>query len=265
VHMTIFPAIDLRAGCVVRLRQGRASEQVTYSDDPAAVAARWQAEGAAWLHVVDLDAALSDSRQTNASALRRIRAAVRVPIQFGGGLRDVPSVARAFDLGVDRVVIGTMAIEKPQLLAEVVTQFGGDKILVAMDTLDGRMALRGWQALSNVDGVEFGNRMRVIGIQRAVVTDISRDGMLTGTDAYKLLAVARETGLSVIASGGIAALDDLRALARFESDGIEGAIVGQALYSGALSLSEAIRELRPHAQPFADLDLPRAHGRGGKG
>ena len=190
--MTIFPAIDLRGGRVVRLRQGRAAEQVTYSDDPAAVAARWKSEGATWLHVVDLDAALGDQQQTNPDAFRKIRAAVGVPIQFGGGLRDMPSIARAFDFGANRIVIGTMAIENPKLLEEVVNRFGGDRIVAAIDSRDGRVAFRGWRKLSKLGGAEFGRRMRVIGIQRAVVTDISRDGTMSGIDSTKLAAAARD-------------------------------------------------------------------------
>jgi phosphoribosylformimino-5-aminoimidazole carboxamide ribotide isomerase len=247
--MTIFPAIDLRAGRVVRLRQGRKSEQVTYSNDPVQVAVRWQSEGAKWLHVVDLDAALGEPEPANSKALKQIRAAVCVPIQFGGGLRDLSHIGQAFDVGVDRVVIGTMAIENPQLLAEVVNKFGGEMVAVAIDTLDGRVAVRGWQAISNMAGVEFGKRMRGMGIQRSIVTDISRDGMMAGIDADNLATVARETGLNVIASGGIAALHDLRMVARHETDGVEGVIVGQALYTGALSLTEAIRELQAPFKP----------------
>lgn len=239
--MTILPAIDLRGGRVVRLKQGKSSEETAYSDDPAGIALRWQREGASWLHVVDLDAALGEANARNAAALLDIRAAVGIPIQFGGGLRDPASVARAFQAGMDRVVIGTMAIEQPEMLGEILTQFGTDRIAVAMDSRGGRIATRGWQFGSDSDQLEFGRKMRELGIVRAIVTDIARDGMMAGIDATALAAIARDTGLHVIASGGIAGLDDLARLRRYEHDGIEGAILGQALYSGRLTIREAIQ------------------------
>ncbi len=244
--MVIFPAIDLRGGRVVRLRQGHASRQTIYSDDPAAVAARWQGEGATWLHVVDLDGALGDPQQTNAEALNRIRATVSLSIQFGGGLRDVQSIARAFEAGVERVVIGTIAAENKQLLTEVVDRFGGDRLVVAIDTQDGSVAVHGWRTLTKINALDHGKQMCELGIRLALVTDIVRDGMLTGIDAGALAHLSRSTGLRVIASGGIRSLDDLRALRQRESEGIEGAVVGQALYGGALGLAEAIREARAH-------------------
>lgn len=239
--MTIFPAIDLQDGRVVRLRQGKMTERTVYSDDPAGVASRWQAEGAQWLHVVDLDAACGVVGSKNGGALAKIRAAVSIPIQFGGGLRDLALVSRAFEIGVERVVISTMAVEEPDRLGEIVARFGSDKVAVAMDTRDGHIATRGWRSNSAVDQVALGSKMRELGIRAAIVTDIARDGMLTGVDAAALAGVARATGLRVIASGGIAGLEDLQSLASFEHDGIEGAILGQALYSGRLTLREAIQ------------------------
>lgn len=236
--MIIYPAIDLRSGRVVRLRQGRASEQTVYSDDPASMAVHWQNEGAQWLHVVDLDRALDDPTQPNARALKEIRAAVSIPIQFGGGLRDIESITRAFELGINRAVIGTLAVENPQLLAEVIARFGAEKIAVGLDAREGKVATHGWRQLSNLNVLDFGKQLCALGVERAIVTDIARDGMLSGIDAIALAHIARETGLRVIASGGIATQEDVRALCEFEKDGIEGAIVGQALYTGAFSLRE---------------------------
>jgi phosphoribosylformimino-5-aminoimidazole carboxamide ribotide isomerase len=241
--MILYPALDLRAGCVMRLKQGRASEQTVYSTDPASVAARWEGEGAAWLHVVDLDGAFGDPSQPNALALKQIRAAVKIPIQFGGGLRDLDRIERAFELGVNRVVLGTLAIEQPEQVEAVVQQFGAERIAAAMDLREGRVATRGWRGLSGVSALEFGRHLRAIGIERAVVTDIARDGMLSGIDADALARLARDTGLRVIASGGIATLNDLLALRQYEA--IEGAIIGQALYAGAFSLGEALRVASP--------------------
>lgn len=242
--MIIFPAIDLRAGQVVRLRQGRPDEQITYSNNPTDVAMRWQSEGAEWLHIVDLDSALDDPQPINMLALREILRAVSIPIQFGGGMRDRSDINRAFESGVARIVVGTMAVEEPEKIIEIVDEFGSDRIVLGLDMKDGRAASRGWKQITGLQGVELGKMMFGLGIRRAVVTDILRDGMLSGIDAGKLANAARETGLKVIASGGISSLQDLRNLAKFESAGIEGAIIGQALYSGELSMGEAIRESR---------------------
>lgn len=242
--MIIFPAIDLRAGQVVRLRQGRPEEQITYSNNPTDVAVRWQSEGAEWLHIVDLDSALDDPQPINMLALREILRAVSIPIQFGGGMRDRAGINRGFEAGVARIVVATMAVEEPEKIIEIVDEFGSDRIVLGLDMKDGRAASRGWKQITGLQGVELGKMMFGLGIRRAVVTDISRDGMLSGIDAGKLANAARETGLKVIASGGVSSLQDLRNLAKFESAGIEGAIIGQALYSGELSMGEAIRESR---------------------
>ena len=241
--MILFPAIDLRGGRVVRLKQGLASAETVYSDDPASMARHWQNEGAAWLHVVDLDRALGEPDSLSARALDEIRAAVRIPIQFGGGLREIKSIKQAFYTGVNRVVLGTLAVEQPRLLLDILARFGPDRIVVALDTQDGRVAARGWREVSNLNALEFGKQLHGLGVQRALVTDIARDGMLSGVDADALASLARETGLRVMASGGVASLDDLRALQAHEAEGIEGAIVGQALYTGAFELREALAVL----------------------
>ncbi len=238
--MIIFPAIDLRGGRVVRLRRGSPSDETVYSNDPAGVARQWQSEGAQWLHVVDLDRALGEPGPQNDRAVNEIRSAVRIPIQLGGGVRDADSVKRAFFAGANRIVIGTMAVEDPGLLEEVLVRFGADRIVVALDTRAGRVATRGWREVSNLDAIDLGKKLHALGVQRALVTDIARDGMLSGVDAPALARLARETGLRVIASGGIASLDDLRALRQHENEGIEGAIAGQALYTGAFSLRDAL-------------------------
>jgi phosphoribosylformimino-5-aminoimidazole carboxamide ribotide isomerase len=238
--MILFPAIDLRGGRVVRLKQGRAGEETVYSDDPAGVARQWLREGATWLHVVDLDAALGEPEQENMQALSEIRAAVRISIQFGGGARDFERIKRAFYNGFNRVVLGTLVVEKPDLMLEVLARFGPDRIVVALDTREGRVASRGWRDVSNLNVIDFGRQLHGLGVQRALVTDIARDGMLSGVDAGALAQIARDTGLRVIASGGVATLEDIKALKAMENEGIEGAIVGQALYTGAFSLREAL-------------------------
>jgi phosphoribosylformimino-5-aminoimidazole carboxamide ribotide isomerase len=242
---TTYPAIDLLHGRVVRLKQGRAEDAIVYSDDPAATARHWEREGAAWLHVVNLDGAFGEAENQNASALRAILAAVKIPVQFGGGLRDLTAIQRAFEFGVARVIMGTAALEKTEIVAEALETYGAEKIAVAIDARGGSVMTRGWQQPSVVDMFEFGRQMSALGITRAIVTDIARDGMLSGLDASAMADFARAAKLRVIASGGIASLDDIRNLHRARAFGVEGAVVGQALYQGAFTLREAMQE--PHA------------------
>ncbi len=238
--MIIFPAIDLRNGHVVRLQQGRADAETLYADDPAPVAARWQHEGAEWLHVVDLDGALGNDTIANLRALEKILAAVSIPVQFGGGLRDRVSLQRAFALGVSRVVIGTGAIQNPAFVSDAIAQFGSESIVVGIDARDGQVATHGWRALSDIAAIELAHQMAERGITRIVYTDIARDGMLRGIDAEAIAKLALATGLRVIASGGVASLRDVEVLRVHEADGIEGVIIGQAVYTGAVKLKEAI-------------------------
>ena len=236
--MIILPAIDLRAGRVVRLQQGRADAETVYGDDPAQIAARWQSEGAEWLHVVNLDGAFEDNSSANPRELTRMISAVSIPVQFGGGLRDLASIEAAFAQGVARVVIGTAAIEHPALVSDAIARFGAERIVVGIDARDGLVATRGWREQSYVSAVDFARQMRERGVTRIAYTDIARDGMLRGIDAAAVADFARAIGLRVIASGGVASVRDVAALCGHI--GIEGVIIGQALYTGALSLKEAI-------------------------
>jgi phosphoribosylformimino-5-aminoimidazole carboxamide ribotide isomerase len=237
--MIIFPAIDLRGGQVVRLRQGRGDAQTVYSDDPAGVAARWQSEGAEWLHVVNLDGAFGDDVALNLRALESILRTVTIPVQFGGGLREMVSIGAALMRGVARVVLGTGAIQDPELVSEALSKFGPDTVAVGIDARNGKVATHGWQALSAISALELANQMAERGVTRVIYTDISRDGMLHGIDADAIAELARESGLRVIASGGVAGLEDIQALQARAQDGIEGVIIGQALYTGALTLQQA--------------------------
>ena len=247
MSLTIFPAIDLRRGQVVRLRQGDPAAQRVYDEDPVAVARRWAEHGAEWLHVVNLDGAFSGQGQesglnlsVNLKRLAEIRAAITLPIQFGGGMRTVDDVAHALALGATRVVLGTVAVRQPEVVADAIARFGAEQIVVGIDAWDGLVATHGWQETSALDALTVAHRMGDIGVRRIVFTDIARDGMLSGVNVAATAALARESGLRIIASGGVASLDDIRALAAHVSDGIEGVIVGQALYTATVSLPEAL-------------------------
>lgn len=256
--MIVFPAIDLRHGRCVRLRQGRSEDVTVYDDDPAAVAQRWVAQGAEWLHVVNLDGAFGGaltpaSHPINLQRLAEIHATVsQTPIQFGGGLRSLADMESALALGATRVVLGTVAVQDPDLVVEALGRFGQDRIVVGIDARGGQVATHGWQQTSRTTALALGRAMRQRGIRLAVYTDIARDGMLTGVNAEATVDLARATGLQVIASGGVASLADLTRLraqgARLSSTGrtggIEGIIIGQALYAGAVSLPEAIQAAR---------------------
>lgn len=241
--MIVYPAIDLRGGRVVRLQQGRPDVETVYHDDPVRVAERWVEAGASWLHVVNLDGALEQA-SANLEIVRRMIATVDASVQFGGGLRNFEAIEEAFDLGVARVVVGTAAVLHPTLLDLVLDKYGPESVAVGVDAREGRVAIRGWQELADVSALAFALEVKDRGVERVIYTDIARDGMLSGVDVEGTAALARATGLRVIASGGVASLDDVRRLRDHEMEGIEGVIIGQALYTGAIELAEAIRVAR---------------------
>jgi phosphoribosylformimino-5-aminoimidazole carboxamide ribotide isomerase len=235
--MIVFPAIDLRGGRCVRLRQGRAEKESVFFDDPVVAARRWVREGAAWLHVVNLDGAFQQD-SPNLKVLERIIRAVEIPVQFGGGLRSLADVEQVLAMGVSRAILGTVAVKAPALMAEALARFGAEHITVSVDARNGRVLTHGWRQASAINALDLGLRARWLGLKRLIYTDVSRDGMLSGVNVQATRDLARRTGLKVIAAGGVASLDDIRRLRG--GQGIEGVIIGQALYSSALSLSEAI-------------------------
>lgn len=237
--MIIIPAIDLRGGRCVRLTQGLASAETVYAENPVKVAKRWCDEGAEMLHVVNLDAALNKDDRDNLKALERILMEVNVPVQFGGGVRSLDDVRRIDELGATRIVIGTTAIENPILLHQIIDEFGST-IVVGIDARDGKVALRGWEKLSNVNAIDFAQKVAEMGVERIVYTDIARDGMLTGINVEATRAIAEASGLKVTASGGVATLDDIFAVKDLEDAGVDSVIVGKALYEGVFSLEEAL-------------------------
>lgn len=245
--LIILPAIDLRGGSVVRLRQGDPAAQTLFDADPAAVALRWVEQGARWLHVVNLDGALTGSSDDTSGALplnlRRlaeIRAQTDVPVQYGGGIRSLADIERILSLGASRVLIGTAAVRHIDLVQQALERFGPQSIVVALDARNERISTDGWREQSSLTAIEVAQQLADMGVVRVLYTDISRDGMLAGVNVDSTLRLARASGLRVVASGGVAGLSDIRALAARCRDGIEGVVVGQALYTGALDLRLAL-------------------------
>jgi len=236
--MLVIPAIDLRSGRCVRLFQGRADRETVYSDDPVAVARRWEALGAAWLHVVDLDGAFA-GRPQNREVVRRIVGAVSIPVQLGGGIRTWEDLESTLDLGVKRVILGTAAVTHPDLVRRACAVFG-EAVAVSLDAREGRAAIAGWEAAAEASVPELAASLREWGLARIIYTDVRRDGTLAGPNLEATREVARASGLKVIAAGGVSSLEDIRALKELEPLGVEGVIVGQALYTGAVDLKAAL-------------------------
>lgn len=241
--MNIYPAIDLRHGQVVRLKHGDPNQQTIYSADPLETAQRWAAAGAHWIHVVNLDGAFGDEAgaAVNRSLLQSL-AAVGPKIQFGGGLRSHSDIAAALSCGATRVVIGTLAIEQPDVLREAVERFGSAQVAASLDAQQGRVKTRGWQNDGGVDAITIGRQIRSLGVNFVVHTDIGRDGDLSGVNGDASAELARETGLQVIASGGVRSIGDVLQLRN--RVGIEGVIIGRALYTGAIDLKQLFSLLR---------------------
>lgn len=234
--MTIIPAVDIRGGRCVRLLQGRFDAETVYGDDPAAMAERWASEGAERLHVVDLDGA-SDGSPRNRSAVTAILTRVKVPVQVGGGVRDLATIEEYVAAGADRIVLGTRAALDSGFLRDACGRFPG-RIVVAVDAKDGRVAVRGWVEATDRSALDVARDAARAGAAAVLYTDIRRDGMQEGPNLEALTAVTGVTSTPVIASGGVATTAHIRALARIK--GVEAVIVGQALYRGALSLRDAI-------------------------
>lgn len=241
--MEIIPAIDLRGGAVVRLLQGNYDRQTTFDDDPVRVARRFEADGAPRIHVVDLDGA-REGRRTQASEVRAVAAAVGVGVQLGGGLRSPADLADAFADGVDRVVLGTAAVEEPALVEQALAAHGAERVVVGIDARDGIVSVAGWTEASEIAAADLLERMAGLGARRFVYTDITRDGTLTSPNFAAVSEMVERAdaagGARVIASGGIAEIAHLRTLAEL---GAEGAIVGSAIYRDALDLAAAVAEL----------------------
>lgn len=237
--MNVIPAIDLLEGRCVRLYQGDYARSQTFNENPVEVARQWVDEGATLLHLVDLDGAKA-GHAVNQKAIEAIVNAVDVPCQVGGGLRDRASVSILINLGVKRAILGTVAVEKPQLVAELCGEFPG-QILVGIDARNGKVATRGWLETSEVLATDLAHQMAQLGAAEIIYTDIQRDGTLSGPNLEALRELANAVAIPVIASGGVSSIADLLSLLALESLGVKGAIVGRAIYTGDISLKEAIR------------------------
>ena len=235
---TIFPAIDLRNGRVVRLEQGDPERETVFGTNPAKMAQKWLDAGAKWLHVVNLDGAFDEAGAANWTALSAI-GQLDAKVQFGGGIRSLDDISRALDAGARRVVLGTIAIEKPELVNEAVAKFGKNKIAVGIDAYNGRVKTRGWQQDTAVNPVDLGKEMKERGIKTIIYTDIGLDGVLGGVNVQATVQLSRVTGLDVIASGGVASLEDIRRCHAQAEHGLVGVITGRAIYDGRMDLAEA--------------------------
>ena len=235
--MQLYPAIDMKNGQCVRLRQGAFKDITIYSDAPEKVAAHWQEKGASFLHLVDLDGALA-GYSVNEEVIRRIADTVSIPIEIGGGIRSKEAVERMLDLGVRRVIIGTKAAEHPEFLRDMVRTFGEEAIVAGVDAKDGMVAVEGWEKVSSLTARDLCLTMKEYGVRHIVYTDISRDGMLSGPNVEATRTLTEETGLDIIASGGVSCMEDLKCL---HEAGIRGAIIGKALYENRIDLAEAVR------------------------
>ena len=243
--MIVIPAIDLRNGRCVRLLQGRKSDVTVYNEDPVAVAKEFAAAGAELIHVVDLDGAFSEDGSPNRAVVKRIVETVDVPVEFGGGIRTFDDVQQLCDAGVARVVLGTLAVESPELLEEFVARFSS-KICVGIDARDGRVMTRGWEAATPVMAVDLARAVADAGIERIIYTDIARDGMLNGPNVEQTLAVVRVADVRVTASGGVSSFNDIKRLRETGEPRLDSVIVGKALYEGKFKLEEAIRAADLH-------------------
>jgi phosphoribosylformimino-5-aminoimidazole carboxamide ribotide isomerase len=238
--MLLIPAIDIKDGRCVRLRQGDMSDETVFSEDPARMAAQWVEQGARRLHIVDLNGARS-GKPVNEAAIRRIIQTVgpEVAVQLGGGLRDLDTIERYIDDGIAFVVIGTAAVKNPGFLHDACSAFGGH-VIVALDARDGKVATDGWSKLTGHDVIDLATKFEDYGVDAILYTDIGRDGMLSGVNVEATVALARAVSIPVLASGGIAGIADIERLCAASEDGIAGAILGRALYEGQLDFKAAL-------------------------
>lgn len=238
--MIIFPAIDIRGGKCVRLIKGDFNQETVFSDRPEIMAKKWQDEGGKYLHLVDLDGALAGKSQ-NLATVEMILKTVDIPVELGGGIRTMENIETVLDMGVSRVILGSVAVKNPQLVKDACKKYGSERIVVGIDAKDGIVAVDGWGVSGNVEAKELAKKMALGGVKHIIYTDISRDGTLSGVNVQATAEIARYSGVKVVASGGVSSIEDIKLLKQYEADGIEGVIVGKSIYTGSLSLPEALK------------------------
>jgi len=241
MSFVVYPAIDLRGGKVVRLKEGDPARMTSYGDDPAEMARRWLSAGAGWLHVVNLDGAFGEGDRANRDALQKILKVARefdVRVQFGGGMRSLDAIDDVLKLGVSRAVLGTIAIERPDVVADALTRFGAERIAVGIDARDGLVHTRGWKDDSGISAADLALQMRTLGLRTVIFTDIRRDGLGSGLNIAATRELADASGLDVIASGGVHTIDDVVAA---KEAGLAGTIIGRALYEGTIEFEKALQ------------------------
>ncbi len=248
--MKIFAAIDLKGGQCVRLKQRNPNTKIVYGEDPAKFAEAWEAVGTDWLHVVNLDGAFGDIGKTanNINALQAILDRVSVPIQFGGGLRSLEDIETALNMGVSRVMIGSIAVDRSRQLLDILAKFGPDRVALGLDIEGGRVAAHGWRELAETDPLKVAQLIHTAGVRHVIHTDISREGMLAGANVEASVALARagnpgspaKRRFEVVVSGGVATIEDINNIKAVAYEGIEGVVIGTALYTGAINLAEAV-------------------------
>ena len=236
--MIIFPAVDMRKGRCVRLLQGRIEDETIYSEDPVVVSQEWQEQGASWLHLVDLDGALS-ANKNNRSLAQRIFKTLSIPVQFGGGMRSISDVQELLDAGAARVIVGTTAVQQPKILEELLKKFS-KQIVIGLDVRDGLVVTHGWQQVESLKALSFAQDLSRLGVERVIYTDTSKDGMLRGPNLSGIRTLAENAEIKVIASGGVSSLEDLLQVKTIESLGVEGIVIGKALYEKKFSLEKAL-------------------------
>lgn len=244
--MRLYPAIDIKGGQCVRLRQGVFQDTTVYANDPSLVAQSFESDGAEYIHVVDLDGALLGCG-ANEEALIKLLKQISIPVEIGGGIRTLRDIEHRLELGVARVILGTKAVESLDFVKEALLSFGAEKIVIGIDAKDGRVAVHGWETVSDTDAVSMALAMKELGVKNIIYTDIAKDGMLSGPNLLQTKRLIEETGINIIASGGVSSLEDLEALERI---GAGGAILGKALYEKKVDLRSAVA--RFHGERHGD-------------
>ena len=245
--MQIYPSIDIRKGRCVRLIQGKQEKETVYANYPVEVALRWKSVGATYLHVIDLDGAFTGNAG-NTLTVREILHKVDIPVQLGGGIRTIKAIKNWLELGVDRIILGTTAVENPEIVRRAIDKWGPERIVVGIDAKNGLVAVNGWLSGTTYTSIDLAIAMKEAGVLKIIYTDIDSDGMMNGLNIDSTVNLAKASGLEVIASGGVASMDDLEQVSSFLKDGLNGVILGKSLYEGTIDLSEAIRKYQKDLQ-----------------